>query len=507
MKRYLLAAVCGLLLSNTTALATGVPLELSYQAYVTDDSGNPLANGPEAVSYDVAMRIYDQATGGNLLWSEQHTTKIHKGRFAIILGQGQEIPTAGAPEARPALHTIFTDINRFTEITVRKAGDEWKTLLPRQRLVATATSLRARFAEEAQVANSLAPGAIPPGSLTGSIFSNGSVDGAKIGGQISSGRIANGSIDDIVFERLHGLRENAQSQLDGKANLSGGNNFTGNQTFTTGNVRIGGSSTPPRGKLEVRGATTYEGPPAYTLFFLGDAFVSNDPFRWNQFNNRLSMGIYADNSIMAPDFRAFSDARIKRILSPSDSVVDLEILDSIEITNFTHKDTIAHGTKLSKKVIAQQVEKVFPLAVSKSTDVVPDIYQVATVDNGWLKLTTNLEKGERIRLIVGESDGIYEVIEVKEGAFKTAWIPEADKVFVYGREVTDFLSVDYTAIAMLNVSATQEILRRLESKEKEVDKLKTRLREMDAKMATIEKVLAAQKTPESVSTNTLSISQ
>ena len=35
-------------------------------------------------------------------------------------------------------------------------------------------------------------------------------------------------------------------------------------------------------------------------------------------------------------------------------------------------------------------------------------------------------------------------------------------VFVYGREVKDFRNVDYEAIAMLNVSATQELNRRLE---------------------------------------------
>lgn len=48
------------------------------------------------------------------------------------------------------------------------------------------------------------------------------------------------------------------------------------------------------------------------------------------------------------------------------------------------------------------------------------------------------------------------------GRFRTAFAADADSVFVYGREVKDFRMVDYEALAMLNVSATQALLRRLE---------------------------------------------
>ncbi|MCB1237540.1 MAG: hypothetical protein KDM91_20920, partial [Verrucomicrobiae bacterium] len=60
-------------------------------------------------------------------------------------------------------------------------------------------------------------------------------------------------------------------------------------------------------------------------------------------------------------------------------------------------------------------------------------------------------------------------------------------VFVYGREVDDFRSVDYEAISMLNVSATQELARRVETGREENEalreenaKLKQRLTELEA---------------------------
>jgi hypothetical protein len=43
--------------------------------------------------------------------------------------------------------------------------------------------------------------------------------------------------------------------------------------------------------------------------------------------------------------------------------------------------------------------------------------------------------------------------------------------FVYGREVKDFRTVDYGAVTVLNVSATQKIYRLLEKKDAEITTL------------------------------------
>jgi len=52
-------------------------------------------------------------------------------------------------------------------------------------------------------------------------------------------------------------------------------------------------------------------------------------------------------------------------------------MSGIEIADYSHKDMTTNGNRTNKKVIAQQVETVYPQAVSKSTDAVPDIYQNA----------------------------------------------------------------------------------------------------------------------------------
>ncbi len=190
--------------------------------------------------------------------------------------------------------------------------------------------------------------------------------------------------------------------------------------------------------------------------------------------------LIADGDIVAREVDAWgvyvsSDARIKDIQGRSDGAADLATLSQIEITDYTFKDAIANGSDPLKKVIGQQVEAVYPQAVKHVTDVVPDIYQKAAVIDGWVELATDLQAGERVRLIGEETEGIYEVLEVTPDAFRTDFVADGEAVFVFGREAQDFRKVDYEAISMLNVSATQEINRLVEQQAVEIEVLNTRL--------------------------------
>jgi hypothetical protein len=187
------------------------------------------------------------------------------------------------------------------------------------------------------------------------------------------------------------------------------------------------------------------------------------------------ISIYADGDVAALGFYALSDERIKSIRGQSDRAADLQTLLGIQVTDYTYKDTVAKGHRPQKKVIAQQLEQVYPLAVKQSTGVVPDIFQKAAQKAGWVQLATDLKVGERVKLMGEKEEGIHEVLEVRKDAFRTAFKPATEKVFVYGREVKDFRSVDYEAIAMLNVSATQELARKMKAQETELTELRAEL--------------------------------
>ena len=162
--------------------------------------------------------------------------------------------------------------------------------------------------------------------------------------------------------------------------------------------------------------------------------------------------------------------RIKNIDGLSNSKQDLATLNEIEVTDY-HMIDPSHGEKSVKKAIAQQLEKVYPQAVSKSTNCIPDIYKLADCKAGIIQIQNNLSSGERIRLIFENKEEITTVVSATANLIKTNQ-NHTGKVFVYGREVNDFRTVDYQAISMLNVSATQALLKRVEALELENAALK-----------------------------------
>ena len=261
-----------------------------------------------------------------------------------------------------------------------------------------------------------------------------------------------------------------------------------------GNVGIA-TSTPTQAKLVVNGSVTSQ-PHGGTYGYLSATGAVG-----NGTSAAQATSIYATNTIWAGTFViSSSDERIKLIQGRSDGMKDLTTLQGLEITDYQYKDVIAKGDGLQKKLIAQQVEKVFPQAVSKRTDTVPDIYRKASLKEGWIALTTDLKKGERVRLIGEDHDAIHEVTEVAKAGFRTDYRPDlgtdkpakanntgknvAGEIFVFGREVDDFRTVDYDAISMLNVSATQELARK-------VERLEAQNAEKDETLAAMTKRLAA----------------
>lgn len=287
-----------------------------------------------------------------------------------------------------------------------------------------------------------------------------------------------------------GANTTTTTAMDMRINSPGSMTLNSKQlnVVTVGNVGIG-TTTPTQAKLVVNSSVTINP---------GTGYLSRNDTATRQFvaaGTPWAVSIWAQDGIAAAGFWAVSDERIKRIAARSDGSHDLATLCTIEVTDYSYIDTVSRGGRAQKKVIAQQVESVFPQAVSKSTDVVPDIYQKATFKDGWVELVTDLKKGDRVKLIGDNTQGIHEVLEVADGRFRTNFKQEGDRVFVYGREVNDFRTVDYDAIAMLNVSATQQLKKdqdaQIQVRDAKIAALEQRLAELEAKDKARDAQLAA----------------
>lgn len=334
-------------------------------------------------------------------------------------------------------------------------------------------------------------------NLTGKLKLNGTNTGNKVLKTDAGGNPTWGDDNNTTYTAGTGISisgttiNNVWTQTD--------NNIYNNNT---GNIGIGTTS-PTQAKLVISGGVS--GTLSNYNYLIGNS-NSVGIYRQNGAGTAGSYSVYASGRVAATEFDAFSDERIKNIKGISNSTTDLQNLAAIEVTDYTLKDSIAKGNKLFKKVIAQQVEKVYPQAVNTITDVIPDIYKPATINKGWVNLKTDLKIGEKVKLIFVNKEAVCQVVEVNENGFRVAEtiantgngiaryaaMKETGKVFVYGREVNDFHTVDYEAIAMLNVSATQELLKmmneaneklaELEIKNKEIDDLKKRLEKLERRL-------------------------
>jgi len=88
-------------------------------------------------------------------------------------------------------------------------------------------------------------------------------------------------------------------------------------------------------------------------------------------------------------------------------------------------------------------------------------------------------------LVNEQGSDLHEVTQVTSTGFRVKE-PINGPVFVYGREVSDFRSVDYDAISMLNVSATQELARQLAAEKAEVETLRDENRSLAATLDAME---------------------
>jgi hypothetical protein len=138
---------------------------ISYQGVISDSLGMPLPDGEHVFSYS----LFDDSTGGNQLWSEQHTVLLRRGLFSVILGSVNPFPDS-----------MRFDKAYWLEIACDRCGP----MNPRLQMTAVGYSLNAArsdtalyafntpvgFADSARIA-----GTLPDGSLTSEKFGDGQI--------------------------------------------------------------------------------------------------------------------------------------------------------------------------------------------------------------------------------------------------------------------------------------------------------------------------------------------
>lgn len=136
MKNRIIPIIGLLLLLSQLGMAQ-IPQKITYQGFLTDTAGVPI-DGAQVLTFT----LYDAASAGTALWTENQVTAVSKGLFTAILGS---IATLDLPFDSP--YWLGIKVGLDPEMT------------PRIELTATPYSLRADTAE------SVVQGAVPIGSV------------------------------------------------------------------------------------------------------------------------------------------------------------------------------------------------------------------------------------------------------------------------------------------------------------------------------------------------------
>lgn len=199
-----------------------------------------------------------------------------------------------------------------------------------------------------------------------------------------------------------------------------------------------------------------------TLSFTNGSYINSSEFHF--------LG-----DITANAFNTHSDARIKDIQGISNAKEDLSKLLEIEIIDYQLIDSLQGKNKPIKKVIAQQVAEVYPQAVQTDlVKVIPNIYRFAEAKSGWIPIQADVQVGDRIKIIYQDQPHMLSVTELSAGSFRVN-VKVNGEIFIYGKEVNDFHTVDYQALTTLNISATQALAKQVNSLQAENQLLRAQL--------------------------------
>lgn len=246
---------------------------------------------------------------------------------------------------------------------------------------------------------------------------------------------------------------------------------------------VGIGNTNPQYPLDVAG---------YTLApAMGAGYYFNYANSLTLFNfataGYFAVGIKSVNYIWTTyGFVASSDTRIKTNVQDIDDGAALAQLRLLQPKTYEYVDKVQRGSEPVIGFIAQEVAEVIPRAVTKQKEIIPSVYAIASVSDGVLQLGKGhgLVVGDKVKLI--KEQGGELVTTVKEVlsamSFTVEDTLEDARIFVYGKEVPDFHTLDKNAIFTIGVAAVQELDRQVQDHKSRIALLEERMAALEAKI-------------------------
>jgi len=237
----------------------------------------------------------------------------------------------------------------------------------------------------------------------------------------------------------------------------------------------------------------------------------------NPLSIKTAGGIWVGKSVISA-----SDSRIKTNIQDVPDNLALQQLRDIPCKYYEYKDKIERGSDKTIGFIAQEVKEIMPMAIAQEKQIIPDVYKSIncdwTLDNSDINnvkykmsstdlsnvsgikykfyMSNNVDPSKPFELSINNIDSNGEKTETIIGSSDNTFTfdNEYNNVFCYGKEVSDFHTLDKNKLFTLNFSATQEIDRIQQTHITEIDELKLKVTTLETKMTSLKTENAYLKT-------------
>ena len=281
-------------------------------------------------------------------------------------------------------------------------------------------------------------------------------------------------------------------------------NTNTNQVMTwNGGGRVGIGTNDPKGALHIVGGPTNTfTPTAVWGAYLQASLVTSG---WNIGNTNTysaPTGLIGEDNVLAKTYHTFSDKRIKTEIEDVPDNLALSQVNNLECKYYNYKDVRQKRQNKVIGFIAQEVKDVIPNAVSINFGFIPDEMRLVSEpqwsqninDSKWQLTISDLDlsgnhTGNCKFYVSNDPSGNDETMidvmvedDKKSFIFDKKW----NNVFLWGKEVNDFHSIDKNMIFALHHSAIQELSRKNDSKTDRINVLEEENNDLKTKVATLE---------------------
>ena len=239
--------------------------------------------------------------------------------------------------------------------------------------------------------------------------------------------------------------------------LSGTTGTAANFYWDNTNSRLGLGTASPGYPLHVTATGVATASSAYSNL----AFQTGGWYQAYNANGTRTLKIYTDGNIGCAELDLFSDERIKKDIEDISEEAANAAVASLRPRNFKYRDAIEYGDDFVHGLIAQEVLRVVPSAVSTHEGVVPDVFKTGSASGDWIAVEGVFAVGDVLKVLDGDEVHMVSVVEVRGGSVRVDKELKGPSVFVYGREVRDFHTVSYERIVPLLISTIQSLQKRV----------------------------------------------